>query len=102
MLKRIAAALAAAVVLALGGTGVALASNGADDPPGHHQEHGNGDHGKHHHHGRHHHQGDHQGKGNKPGDDHGGKGNEPGDDNGGKTEATQTEEVPPMSGEYGY
>jgi hypothetical protein len=104
MLKRTAAALIAALVLALGGTGAALASNGADDSPGHHQEHGNGNKG-HGHHGKHHHH--HNGKGEdhgngKAGDDHGGKGNEPGDDNGGKTEAPPTEETPPMSGEYGY
>jgi hypothetical protein len=105
MLKRTAAALTAAFVLALGGSGVALASNGADDAPGHHQEHGNGKDGKGHH-GKHHHHhngnGDDNGKGKQPGDDHGGTGNESGDDNGGKTEATQTEETPPMSGEYGY
>jgi hypothetical protein len=101
MLKRTAAALSAAFVLALGGTGAALASNGADDAPGHHQEHGNGKdgtghHGKHHHH--HNGKGDDHGNG-KAGDDHGGKGQEPGDDNGGQTEATQ--ETPPMN-EYGY
>jgi hypothetical protein len=90
MLKRIAAATCAALVLALGGTGAALAANGADDAPGHHQ----GDHnGKHHHH--HHHHGKHNGKG----EDHGGKGKEPGDDNGGQSEAES--EPPPMS-EYGY
>jgi len=91
MLKRTAAATGAALALALGGTGAALAANGADDPPGHHQEHqGKGHHGKHHHHGRHHHHG--------KGDDHGGKGNEPGDDHGGMTEAPQ----PAPEGEYGY
>ena len=37
MFKRTAAALAAAVVLALGETGAALAAKGADDPPGHHR-----------------------------------------------------------------
>jgi hypothetical protein len=96
MLKRTAAALTAALVLALGGSGAALAANGADDAPGHHQEHGNG-HTGHGHHGKHHHNGN-----GKTGGDHGGKGNEPGDDNGGKTEATPTEEAPAMSGEYGY
>ena len=34
MLKRTAAAACAALVLALGGTGAALAANGADDAPG--------------------------------------------------------------------
>jgi hypothetical protein len=91
MLKRTAAATAAALVLAIGGTGTALAANGADDAPGHHQEHGNGNNGKHHHHGRHHHHG--------KGDDHG-KGNEPGDDNGGMTEAPAPE-APPAN-ESGY
>jgi Spy/CpxP family protein refolding chaperone len=41
--------LVAGVALTLGGIGVAQASNGADDPPGH-EHHG----GKHHHHGAHH------------------------------------------------
>lgn len=78
MIKRTAAALATALVLAIGGTGTALASNGADDPPGHHHEHGNGH--KHHgHHGKHH--------------LHAGK-------VGGETKAPQ-ETTPPMS-EYGY
>jgi hypothetical protein len=98
MLKRTAAAVGAVLVLAIGGTGAALAANGADDPAGHHQEHqGNGHKGKHHHHGRHHHhgQGDDHGKGNEPGDDNGGHGNEPGDDSGGMTEA-------PPAAEPGY
>lgn len=56
MFKR--TATAAAFVLALGGTGAALAANGADDPAGHHHHHGKAD-------------------------DHGRKGTEPGDDNGG-------------------
>lgn len=87
MLKRTAVATGAALALALGGTGAALASGGADDPPAHHQEHqGKGHKGKHHHHGRHHHHGN--------GDDHG-RGDEPGDDNGGMTEA-------PPAGESGY
>ncbi len=76
MLKRTATAITAALVLALGGTAAALASNGADDSPGHHQEHKHGHKGKGHHH------------------------NGKGDDHGGETEAAQ-EEAPPMS-EYGY
>jgi len=47
MLKRISAALAIAGVMAIGGSGVAIASHGADDPAGHEQHH--------HHKGRHHH-----------------------------------------------
>jgi hypothetical protein len=84
MLKRTAAVACAALVLALGGTGAALAANGADDAPGHHQEHRHGDdNGKHH---LHRNKGgdDHGGK-MEPGDDNGGHGEEPGDDNGGNS-----------------
>jgi Spy/CpxP family protein refolding chaperone len=54
MLKRMSAALAIAGVMAIGGSGVAIASHGADDPAGHEQHHHHK--GKHHHHhnGRHH------------------------------------------------
>jgi hypothetical protein len=52
MLKRTLGAAGAALVLALSGAGTAFADHGADDPPGHHQEHRNG--GKHHHKGNHH------------------------------------------------
>lgn len=57
MLKRTLAVGAAALAVALGGAGAAVADHGADDPAGHHQEHKNGEkhHGKHKHHGRHHH-----------------------------------------------
>jgi hypothetical protein len=47
MLKRMSAALAVAGVMAIGGSGVAIASHGADDPPNHEQHH--------HHKGEHHH-----------------------------------------------
>ena len=58
MLKRISAALAVAGVMAIGGSGVAIASHGADDPPGHEQHH-------------HHHKGeDHHGHGNDDGPNH--------------------------------
>lgn len=99
MIKRIAAAISAALVLAIGGTGAALASNGADDPPGHHQEHNHGHKGKGHHH-HHHGKADGHGKGEEPGDDHGGKGNQPGDDEGGKAEEAPAPN--PVPGEYGY
>ena len=58
MLKRTLGAAVAAFVLALSGAGAAFADHGADDPPGHHQEHKNGE--KHHHgkhKGKHHHHG---------------------------------------------
>jgi Spy/CpxP family protein refolding chaperone len=61
MLKRISAALAVAGVMAIGGSGVAIASHGADDPPGHEQ---------HHHHGRHHHKGEDHHQGNDDGPNH--------------------------------
>ena len=54
MLKRISAALAIAGVMAIGGSGVAIASHGADDPVGHEQHH-------HHHKGHHHRHGNHDG-----------------------------------------
>lgn len=44
---RISAALAVALVLAVGTAGTAIAKHGADDPPGHHK--GNHHHGEHHH-----------------------------------------------------
>jgi hypothetical protein len=53
MLKRISAALAVAGVMAIGGSGVAIASHGADDPAGHEQHHHHK--GKHHHHHKGHH-----------------------------------------------
>ncbi|HWI97341.1 MAG TPA: hypothetical protein VNS60_14875 [Solirubrobacterales bacterium] len=53
MLKRMSAALAVAGVMALGGSGVAIASHGADDPAGHEQNHHHK--GKHHHHHKGHH-----------------------------------------------
>lgn len=53
MLKRAAATMAIVAVTATGATGVAFASNGADDPSGHH--HGANHHGKHHHKGEKHH-----------------------------------------------
>jgi len=84
MIKRTAAAISAAPVLTIGGTGAALASGGADDPSGHHQEHTPGPEGKGHHH--HHH----------------GKGNKPGDDNGGKAEEKETPAPSPTPGEYEY
>lgn len=37
MLRRMSAALAVAGVMAIGGSGVAIASHGADDPAGHEQ-----------------------------------------------------------------
>jgi Spy/CpxP family protein refolding chaperone len=57
MRKRIATAAAVLAAMAIGSSGIALASNGADDPAPHH--HGEpGHHGKHHrqehHHRRHH------------------------------------------------
>jgi hypothetical protein len=64
MLKRIAAALAVAGVMAIGGSGVAIASHGADDPPGHEQHH--------HHNGKHHHhKGEDHHHGNDDGPNHG-------------------------------
>jgi len=65
MLKRISVALAVAGVMAIGGSGVAIASHGADDPAGHEQHHHKG---KHHHHGRHHH---HKGEDHHNGNDDG-------------------------------
>ncbi len=70
MLKKTLGTVAVALALAVGGTGMAWADQGADDPAGQHQEHKNGE--KHHHgkhHGRHHHH---------KGDDHGGHGNDDG------------------------
>ncbi len=64
MLKRISAALAVAGVMAIGGSGVAIASHGADDPAGHEQHHHKGKH----HHGRHHH---HKGEDHHHGNDDG-------------------------------
>jgi hypothetical protein len=55
MTRRIARAIAlfgVAGTVAIGGAGIAQASHGADDPPGHHRH---GHHERHHHHGRHHH-----------------------------------------------
>ena len=43
---RLIAATIAALALSIGGVGIAQASHGADDPPGHED---------HHHHGHHHH-----------------------------------------------
>jgi Spy/CpxP family protein refolding chaperone len=63
MLKRISAALAVAGVMAIGGSGVAIASHGADDPAGHAQHHHKG---KHHHH----HKGHHHRHGNDDGSNH--------------------------------
>ncbi len=74
MLKRTLGVAAAALAIALGGAGAALADHSADDPPGQHQEHKNGEnhHGKHKgkHHGRHHHGDDHGGHGNDDGPNH--------------------------------
>jgi hypothetical protein len=64
MLKRISAALAVAGVMAIGGSGVAIASHGADDPAGHEQHHHHK--GKHHHH----HKGDHHRHANDDGPNH--------------------------------
>jgi Spy/CpxP family protein refolding chaperone len=64
MLKRISAALSIAGVMAIGGSGVAIASHGADDPAGHEQHHHHN--GKHH--GRHHH---HKGEDHQHGNDDG-------------------------------
>lgn len=65
MIKRISAAVAMAAVLAIGGSGVAMAKHGADDPPGHHKgKHHNG--GKH----KHHNGGKHHGNGNDDGPNH--------------------------------
>jgi Spy/CpxP family protein refolding chaperone len=64
MLKRISAALAVAGVMAIGGSGVAIASHGADDPAGHEQHHHHK--GKHHHH----HKGHHHRHGNDDGPNH--------------------------------
>jgi hypothetical protein len=64
MLKRISAALAIAGVMAIGGSGVAIASHGADDPAGHEQHHHHK--GKHHHH----HKGHHHRHGNDDGPNH--------------------------------
>jgi hypothetical protein len=67
MLKRISAALAVAGVMAIGGSGVAIASHGADDPAGHEQHHHHN--GKHH--GRnHHHKGQDHHHGNDDGPNH--------------------------------
>jgi hypothetical protein len=57
MLKRMTAAAAVIAAMAIGGSGVALASHGADDPAGHHK-------GEHHHKGHHHHKGEHHHHGN--------------------------------------
>jgi hypothetical protein len=66
MLKRMSAALAVAGVMVIGGSGVAIASQGADDPAGHEQHHHHK--GKHHHH---HHKGeDHHKHGNDDGPNH--------------------------------
>jgi hypothetical protein len=55
-IKRLVPAIGASIALALGGIGVAQASHGADDPPGHDAKDDHGHHGgKHHHHGHHHH-----------------------------------------------
>lgn len=63
MLKRMSAALAVAGVMAIGGSGVAIASHGADDPPNHEQHH--------HHKGKHHHKGEHHHRhGNDDGPNH--------------------------------
>jgi Spy/CpxP family protein refolding chaperone len=64
MLKRISAALVVAGVMAFGGSGVAIASHGADDPAAHEQHH--------HHKGRHHHhhKGHHHRHGNDDGPNH--------------------------------
>jgi hypothetical protein len=53
MLRRMTAALAVAGAMAIGGSGVAIASHGADDPAAHEQHHHHK--GKHHHHRGHHH-----------------------------------------------
>ena len=68
MLKRISAALAVAGVMAIGGSGMAIASHGADDPAGHEQHHHHK--GKHHHHARHHHKGEDHHHGNDDGPNH--------------------------------
>jgi hypothetical protein len=52
-IKRLIPTIGAAVALSLGGIGVAQASHGADDPPGHNANDDNGHHHGHHHH--HHH-----------------------------------------------
>ena len=61
MLKRISAALAIAGAMAIGGSGVAIASQGADDPVGHEQHHHHN--GRHHHHHKGHHHRHHNGDG---------------------------------------
>lgn len=83
---RIAGLVGVTGALALGGVGVAQASNGADDPPGQHQEHANGEahhhhNGKgHHHNGKHHHgeKGHHHGHGQDDGPNHHRHGNDDG------------------------
>jgi hypothetical protein len=67
-ISRISAGLAVALALAVAGAGSALASHGADDPAGQHQEHN----GKAHHHGKHHHHkgNHHQGHGADDGPNH--------------------------------
>ncbi|HEX4465160.1 MAG TPA: hypothetical protein VH042_11030 [Solirubrobacterales bacterium] len=67
MLKRLSAALAIAGVMAIGGSGVAIASHGADDPAGHEQHHHHK--GKHHGH-HHHHKGEDHHHGNDDGPNH--------------------------------
>jgi hypothetical protein len=62
-MTRFAAVIAAALALAIGGAGTALASHGAHDPAGHH-------HGEHHHHGHHHHVHHHHSHGADDGPNH--------------------------------
>lgn len=64
MTKRISRAIAlfgVAGAVTIGGAGIAQASNGADDPAGHHrhhERHHNGHHERHHHDRGHHHRND--------------------------------------------
>ncbi|MBS1878551.1 MAG: hypothetical protein JST31_03460 [Actinobacteria bacterium] len=69
MLKRTLGVAVVALGLTAGGAGAALADHGADDPPGQHQEHRNGEQ---RHQGKH--KGMHHGRGHHQGDDHGGRG----------------------------
>jgi hypothetical protein len=86
-ISRIMVVVGASGVVALSGVAGAQARNGADDPPGQHQEHQGGKHKRHH--GKHHNpRGDDKrggrGQAVEPGDDRGGQGQvEPGDDHGG-------------------
>jgi hypothetical protein len=54
-IKRLIPTVGAAIALSLGGIGIAQASHGADDPPGHNANDDHGHHNGHHHHHHHHH-----------------------------------------------